>query len=220
MFKTTAASGFGTGVNIIPDASLTYTAHAESTANATSYTFSSVALGTEAGNRTMIIGCTTFGPGVSNCIITSATLGGSALTIEAHQNDSTIRNNIMRIAYPSGTSADIVVNVTAVGYLCGIGVWAGYSIGDKFDESDVGYPSEATDINIPAGGVAIGYAINHNPNAAVTWTNMTERFDDTIDYTSHSGADITSATAVNPTVTCDWVSRDSGSLHLMSWSKP
>ena len=97
MFTVNAASGFGTGVNIIPDASLSYTAHAESTADATTYTFSSVALGTEAGNRTMIIGCTTFGPGVSNCIITSATLGGSALTIEAHQNDSTLRNNIMRI---------------------------------------------------------------------------------------------------------------------------
>ena len=218
MLKTTATSGFGAGGGL-PDATVSFVTSTQSSANATSYTFSSQSLGTAAANRTIVIGCATFGPGATNCIITSATLGGSTMTIENHANDSTIRASFLRLAYPTGTSADVVVNVTAVGYTCGIGIWACYGIGDYDDTSNAGYPSESTDINISAGGIAIGYAVNHNPTATVTWTNMTERFDDVMDYTSHSGADTSSATGANPTVTCDWPTRDSGPLLLNAWPK-
>ena len=217
MLKVTELSGSGTGINV-PDATISFEANAQSTADATTYTFSSQDLGTAAANRTIVVAVGYHSSG-SVVAINSITVGGTGLSSTLSTAESTMQTQIWEGDITTGTSADIVVTFASGVTRVGIGVWALYGVGASDDNSSVNFSDEATDINISAGGVAIGYCLNHSPNAAVSWTNMTERFDDVIDFTSHTGADTSSATATNPTVTCDWPTRDSGPLNLIAWPK-
>ena len=202
----------------VPDATISFEAHGESSADATSYTFSSTALGTAAANRTIVVAVGYHSSG-SVVAINSITVGGTGLSSTLSTAESTMQTQIWEGDITTGTSEDIVVTFASGVTRVGIGVWAVYGVGASDDNSSVNWPTESTDINISAGGVAIGYVINHSNNAAVSWTNMTERFDDVIDYTSHSGADTSSATAVNATVTADWPTRDNGPFNLIAWPK-
>ena len=179
----------------------------------TTYTFTGVGLGTAAADRTVILAAYVFNGGTSH----TATLDGSSMTDEGSGQVSVFRSTIFTLAHATGTTATIVISTGGNPYNCGIATWAAYGIGDEFDQSAVS--GEVTDINIPAGGVAIGYSVNHNTNYDATWTNMTKRFGEAVDFTGHSGADTTSATEVNPDITCDWPTRDSGPFIVMSWSK-
>jgi hypothetical protein len=201
----------------VPDATISYTAHAESSTDLTTYTFSSQAIGTAAANRTVIVGMGYHD--ASAVSISSVTIGGNTSSANTIATDASFGSSFHEYDLTTGTTADIVVTFSGGATRCGIGVWAAYGIGASDDTSNVGGPTEATDINISAGGVAIGHSINHNNTAIAAWTNMTKRFDDIIDYTSHTGADTSSATAVNPTVTCDWTTRDQGPILLKAWPK-
>jgi hypothetical protein len=205
----------------VPDATIAFTASAQSSADATAYTFSSQALGTAADNRTIVVFAGYHASGGAGTDVSSITVGGTGLSevLDTDDGGGAFHSTCYEGDITTGTSADIVVTLSAGGTRLGIGVWALYGVGASDDNSTVLGSTEATDINISAGGVAIGYCINHNNNASASWTNMTERWDDVIDYTSHTGADTSSATAVNPTVTCDWATRDSGPFNLVAWPK-
>tara|TARA_R100001132_G_C3252351_1_gene79108 strand:+ start:173 stop:823 length:651 start_codon:yes stop_codon:yes gene_type:complete len=215
MFQNNLLMAAGLGA---PDATLEFADSALSTSGpgtGTTYTFTGVGIGTAAANRTVILCAYTFNGGASH----SATIDGDSMTEDGEGVDSIFRSIFFRKDVASGTTATFVITTGGNPYNCGIATWGAYGIGAKFDSSVVGGSTESTDINVPAGGVSIGYAINHNPNAATTWTNMTKRFGEEIEHTSQSGADLTSATAVNPTVTCDWPTKDTGPLTILSWSK-
>ena len=202
----------------VPDATISFGSATQFSPDATSFTLSSADLGTAASNRTIIVACG--GLDTVNNDITSVTVDGTAMSETHRGNDSTFRAFIFEVDLATGTSGDVVVSFDGTVTRFGIAVWAAYGIGAADDKpSSIGYPTEAGDVDISAGGVAIGYSLNHNPTATVSWTNMTERFDDTIDYTSHTGADTTSATAATVTVTCDWPTRDSGPFLLCAWPK-
>jgi hypothetical protein len=201
----------------VPDATISFTASAQTSTNATVHTFSSQSIGTAAANRTIVVAAGWYPNAVS-----SITVGGVTLSEVVAANDDSIQAVVYEGDITTGTSADIVVTVSGGGSNnMGIGVWALYGVGASDDNSTVIGVSgaESTDINISAGGVAIGHCLNHHPTPSASWTNMTERFDDEIEYTSHSGADTSSATATNPTVTCDWGTRDQGPLNLVAWPK-
>jgi len=200
-----------------PDATREFASSAVSSADASVYTFSSQDIGTAGATRTIIvfIGYHNSGGGV----LSGVTIGGEAMSKNFAYDDGHMKAESWQLAYPDDTSADIVATFTTASTRCGLGTWAAYDIGDYEDVDEAGYATETLPLTMSAGSVGIGYFVCHTPNTTTTWTNMTERFTTVMDYTSHSGADNSSATDQTIDITCDWVGRDSGPFIVASWPK-
>jgi len=195
--------GFGSFPNIPNVATITFTANGESDAASTAVrTFSSTAIGTAADNRVIIVSVGTTGGGGGTDDCTSVTVGGTGLSklISVLHTDHTIAQ-IWAGSITSGASADIVVTWARAANRTGIGVWAAYNIGTMEDSGSASISSSAsamsTDLDISAGGVAIGYTFtNGGTGKSFTWSNLTENFDENIDATgNHSAASAAFAAA-------------------------
>ena len=179
-------------------ATISFTANGELTGTGSARTFSSMALGTAADNRYIIvaIGTTGGGGGTDNC--NSVTVGGTGLSklVSKNHTDHQIAQ-IWAGLITSGTSADIVVTWARTASRTGIGVWAAYGIGTMEDSGSASISSSSsamsTDLDISAGGVAVGYTFvstgGEGASTSFTWSNLTEDNDSGIDATgNHSAA--------------------------------
>ena len=160
---------------------------------------------------------------VADRTISSVTVGGITATsvIQISNNNGTFfqRSAIYVAVVPTGTTADIVVTWSA-GQLCtGIATWAAYDL--RRGVADTTATSTAStgtaSISVPGGGFAILY-LGSTTNAAArtyTWTNGTERFDQTIEGgVIQTGADNThqATSATTYTATPNAASDTSGAL--------
>ena len=157
----------------VSDATITNTASVvkDGTSQA-AVTYSSVALGTAASDRTIIVGAA----GNANVTVNSITVAGVSATFVVRQGGGGIVE-LWQAAVPSGTSGDIVVTFSGANVRNGIGVWAAYGAGKYLDTaSSTADPLTAGGLTIPAGGFGIGFAYNGNTSAA-TFVGLTEDFD-------------------------------------------
>lgn len=169
------------------DATIVYTDHAEDTSDATTYTFTTRAIGTAATNRYVVAAI-----GLANSpvpTISSVTIGGVSATLVVQTTGTFERTAFWIAAVPTGTTATVVVNCAA-SIRCSIGLWALYDLNSATaTDTDSSASSTGTvNLDISAGGVAIGYSNTFTSATArtFTWTNLTEGFDVAYDGNNQS----------------------------------
>ena len=189
-----------------------------STSDGTSYTFSSVALGTASSTRAAYVWISgQESTGTAGTITATINTGGGAVAMtkirdinnatEAHYQGSLFRADIS-----SGTSADIVASITRTMSQLGAIVWTVTGDHHLFDlEVDVSNSTGSVTLsNVPANSVILaGRAGNGSATQTHTWSsNVTENIDQVVETdgstdVTHSGAS-TAVTIGNRdfTITC------------------
>lgn len=155
---------------------------AVSTADASSYTFSAVGIGTASSDRTVIVAAFSRNSG-NTASISSVTVGGSAATERASANYNISGGSsvcgLYTIPYPTGTTADIVVNLPSSYARAGVAVYAVYGLVSVTPSATASATNATTlnlNTNVTEGSVCIG-AVYTNPNGSATWTGLTEDLD-------------------------------------------
>jgi hypothetical protein len=189
----------------------TYRATAVSTANASSYTFSSQAIGTADDNRYVIVAVHLQRSNTSE-IVNSLSVGGVSATLISSGTSNTANRSLVdfwKAAVPTGTTADVVVTLSAAAARCAISVWSCIGNVQKL-QSVIAAPSNAstnvllTTTQVPDNGFALsGVAWQSSSNGTdnqATFANTTERVDATFGEVDASyaaaSADFTSASVL------------------------
>tara|TARA_Y100000031_G_C8217101_1_gene383991 strand:+ start:110 stop:1165 length:1056 start_codon:yes stop_codon:yes gene_type:complete len=227
--------GFLAGADFLtPTATSSFTASAVDTTDASSYTFSSQAIGAADSTRIVVVGIATGDANVGSPTINSVTVGGSSATAVIEQA-ALVRSKcaIYQRAIASGTTADIVVNLSGSAYGCGIGLWrmvgANSTVADTAADTAATNSSEllSTTIDVPANGVLIGVATAQSSSGdpTFTWSEITERYE--IGEWAGGGGDRGTSgasldyatTQTGITVTCDQTNGNiyEGAMVLASW---
>lgn len=174
----------------------TFQAAAGSTANSSTYTFTSQPLGAAAAGRRIVIGVATRATSQS---VSSVTVGGVSLSRDAFTN-VTHNAEIWSGVVASGTTGDVVVSMSVADSYCGVGVWSltgGAATGNTATASNTGTP--ALTVTTLSGDFVVGVLAYEVTSAgpSVAWTAASERYDTDIDgrLRQHSGADLVASGA-------------------------
>lgn len=189
----------GTGLAV----TASYEASAVSGTDLTTYTFSSQALGTAAGNRKIVIAVS---GGTSARTVSTLTVAGVSASLLVASLGAEMAAELWIAEVPTGTTGDVVVTFSAANDRAGIGVFALYGAGltvwDSF--TSTANPPTGT-IDCPIGGVIIGTVSTQSESGANTfsWSGLTEQYDATTENnSSHTGAfDLFAGGASNTTIT-------------------
>jgi len=154
-------------------------------------TFSSAAIGTAAADR--LVACCL---GVNNSrTLSSATIGGQTATLAGTQYTCAGgQTNVCFFALvTSGTTADIVCDMSGATGTVTIGVWRVVSANPAFNDvcGDKDSDPLTDTLTIPQNGVAFGQGYgNAGSYPSYAWTNLTEDYDDAHSDAnwSHGGA--------------------------------
>lgn len=220
-------TGFGAGAG--GPVTATYIGNATNENDLTTYTFSGQSIGTAAADRIVVVGVHHNSGG--DIDISSVTIGGNAATAIVTAKDlatNTTTAALYALLVPTGTTADIVVTLSAAGAVrAGIGVW---NINGKFDSIAAFHTASATSgdptsvsLNIPDQGCVIAVATQANAGTVtVTWSGTTERYDQvmgTADNTMTGASTAGPATASSgTTISADWASAPTRpALAAASW---
>jgi hypothetical protein len=180
-------------------ATVAYTDNKVSDAASTAVrSFSSCDIGTASSDRVVIVAIGTGGGGGGSDDASSVTVGGVSLTKQfSRLHTDHLIAQFWAGTVTSGTSATIVVTWARSANATGIGVWAttGLDIsgGTTDDGSAVLSSSSAdmsADLNISAGGIALGYCFNtaaEDVNPTYSFTNLTTNFNSAVDYARSQG---------------------------------
>lgn len=197
-------------------ASVTYLTAAESSSNATTYTFSSLNFGTASGDRRIIVGVIGRASSASARTITAAscTIGGvvpSKVVELAGGDDINDTVTLLIATVPTGTTGQTVAIEWSAGMnRCAIAVWAATGLAsntatDTLSSSDS--PPSGT-IDVPANGFAVVMA-SSTTTTSCTATGYTERFDEVVEGHTYSGGDYSATSAVTGrTITTTFASHD------------
>lgn len=216
--------GFGATEGIIP-ASLSFRTNTFSETDLTTYTFSSQDIGTAVTGRRVIVGVG--GVAAASRTISSVTIGGNSAAQSVFAEATTTAAEqaaIYVLQVDAGTTADIVVTWSSGMVRCAIGVWAAYDLQSStatHTGSSTASPGTAN-LNVSAGGVAFGMAINlqNSGTNTYTWNNLTEAFDASFGsgIGTYSGAESTFATAQSGlTITATPTGSDSRVMAIASY---
>jgi len=212
-FMLNELMGFNAGGAANP--SISFVACTHSTSALQNYTFTAASTGAAGATRRTLIGIAADDNATVHTI-SSVTVAGSAATELTDYGAVAGNTNVgfYIIDNPSGTTADIVVNLSEVmtGGSASICVWA---VNDLTSSAPVATTTLASSnasaitlsANVSANGVAAGMCASTSTAQTTTWAGLTERAD--IDATvgmSYSGADyVNGATAQAPlAITCDY----------------
>jgi hypothetical protein len=184
-----------------PDLIKTYVSNKLDGANATVYTYTAMAIGSEPW---IVLGAY-YKDSTSGVSISGITVGGVAATlINEHPTE---KHSFWRVPHPGGTTADVIVTLPAAGTLGVLGLWNLSAAPDSWAPYDTLYlASGSGTLDVPAGGVAFGIG-KDDSSAGDTWTaGLISDFTGQTgaDVASGSGASMSSATLqVGMTVTTD-----------------
>jgi hypothetical protein len=160
-------------------------------------------IGTENGNRKVVVGAYCDDDGSASPDVTALTVGGISATEVVELNQAAQSTSIWSVVVPTGTTATIAFTSSVTCERTSIGVWAVY-----YSKFAAGYAS-GTGVNvdltitldeatIPPGSVGVMYYTNANATAgqadtAVSFSGTTERWDFGIESNAarHAGADAT-----------------------------
>lgn len=185
--------GFLSSVASAEPAEATFVTNTASASNGSSYSFSSVGIGTAASNRLVVV--TVHWGGGSSASLTGGTIGG--VTAEVAVTRTGVQAcGIMSAPVPSGTTATIAVTLSASADHCGIGVWAATDVSDQTPSDTAnatGTGDAEAEITVPTDGFVVAAAIS-DTTATVTWSGATEKFDASLASSDrYSGAQVTTA---------------------------
>jgi hypothetical protein len=144
--------------------------------------------------------------------VSSVTVAGVSATQIAQvnqNNESAGATSALFIALvEGGATGDIVVNWAAGVNDCGIGVLAVTGVNSTpYDTDSDTVDPDTKAIDVPANGLLVGCSCGlASSTPSVAWTNLTERYDATIEASAaHSGAFDTFVSAqTGLTITADW----------------
>lgn len=206
LFSSAIASAQLPGMQIYPllnspvPLSITYTDTSFQNTPLTTYTYTSRAIGTAAANRYIVVGVGQATAAIN--AVVSMTIGGiSASQIVFDTNGVNGRTDLWIAPVPTGTTATIVITFAGSVTRCGIGVWAIYGGSNTARATGAGHANPAVaSLNIPAGGVVIGFTQNGNFSFTSTGsTVLTSRFTTTMSTGSAIGGfDATSNIPISP----------------------
>ncbi len=154
------------------------------------YTFSGVSIGAADANRYVVVGLALRAAG--NRTISSVTIGGvtatSAVDLDGDAGGNTTRAALFIAAVPTGTTADVVMTLSGSAARAAVVAWRLVNANPTANDTDTSSsdPSGST-LNIPAGGVGIGFGASHN-GTSVSWTNLVEDVDSVESGMVYSGA--------------------------------
>lgn len=163
---------------------LTYQTSAVQAADATTYNFTSQAIGTAAADRYVIVtitGCIKSGsPGVS-----AVTVGGISATIVAQVDSGFTAAAIAIAAVPTGTTATVVVTFNGTQYRAGIGVYSvtglNSSTATGTDTDTTSSPSLSASSSSDGFAIAVSSAYEAATTNMHTWTSITEDYDELVE---------------------------------------
>lgn len=186
-------------------ATVEYRDSAADTSAKTSFTFTSMDIGSAAADRVILVGVTE-GTGTVSTISSVSVAGNSATAIaqaDGGLSPNEERAEIWAVAVASGTTGNVVVTLSGSDSGCGVVVWAAYGISTTAHDTatDAGDPMSVL-IDIPAGGVCVGFCAVRSNSAGTsrwTWTGLTEDIDG-LQWNQTAG-DIASGASLNPSTT-------------------
>lgn len=179
MLQVNQLFGFGVGVAAV---SPSYVTSASSTSDLTVYTFSSQSLGAAASDRKIILGVGTR----SDRNVSSCTIGGVTATkvLEYRQTGDSNTSTILIADVPTGSTGDVVVTLSGSGALCGISIYRVTGLLSSTAHATAvdgtGNPS-SINVNVPAGGFAVGVVTVEATSGTITWVGIDENYDAVID---------------------------------------
>lgn len=178
-----AASGNKVDVNFLQTAS--------NTANQASYTFTSQNLGAAFSGRGILVGVSQ--PGLSGQQITAVTVGGVSGTLINQSGGTTSRTTaLFLVNYPTGTSADVVITMSATTDCCGIALWSISNFGNLKSEakpnaintSNSAASQTWTFTTVKRGDAIVVMSRIRSANVGTySMTGATERFEETTEAT-------------------------------------
>ncbi len=162
---------------------------ANNTADQASYTFSSQNLGVANAERYIIATIHSRKAGAA-MTIDSVTIGGVSASIVVQKTNTVVNSNVVAIAIakvPTGTTGDVVVNLSTTVLRCAINLYRAVGIiPTAFDSDESGATNPAVTLDVPRGGLVIGAGVDTN---AATWTGLTEDIDATVEtFLTHTAA--------------------------------
>ena len=188
-------------------ATISYVGNSDNTADATSYTFTGLGVGSAAPGRKVVIGVGANGTATGFTV----TFGGNAMTQLGFVDGTNATLGIYAIDDASATTANVVItNVSGSNFACRVWVWNVFNGNSTaFSTASDIVPSGSTPgtvfwgdifLNCPDGSVIVGVAMdldNFTGAPGATWTGLTERQDSTLEAgtDNYTAADATVATA-------------------------
>jgi len=172
--------GFGAASSGAP-ATVAFGAAAENGGNATSYSFTSHAIGTASATRYIVVACHY----KATAYATGVTVAGTACTMVVEAQVSNYRTQlwITNSAITTGTTATVAVTLGVTADNCAVATWAldRLTSTTAVDTESVTTDNTAMSIVAPNGG-ALVVAATHRASsfASSTITGATERYDDQI----------------------------------------
>lgn len=156
---------------------------ASSGTDATSYTFSGMALSAAATDRIIVVGITYFavGGGLTTSSVTVAGISATQIAqTDAGVGGSTQRAELWAARVPTGTTGDVVVTISGTAARCAAVTYALYGggggVGAFRTSTDNNSNPAVTSVVSDAGGVVITVA-GANDNVTATTTGATEDAD-------------------------------------------
>ena len=146
----------------------------------------------------------------------------AALVVEIQSAGTGVTAQFYDVTWPGGVLGNIVVTYDGTQNYAALMAWivtdttgVAHATGTHINSE----PMDA-DLNVPAGGVVIGYGINDS-SATSTWTGATENDDRVVETTTnHSGASLAYAAAQTPLTVTDDLSAAATNCALVCVSYP
>ena len=188
--------------------SIINTTSAVDSVNRTTYTFSSVALGTASTTRAVYVWSTAQGPSVSAFNINTMTVGGvsaSLVQVADSSAEPQYMGELWRADVPTGTTGDIVVTWNSGVSQCGVSVWSVDGDHEEFAiATDLSNSTSSVSFtNVPDNSVILAGRGSAFTGTHIWTGDVTENVDQTIEGTvRHSAASQFHATGGSKTVTC------------------
>lgn len=180
-----------------PILGLSFIGSTVSGSSTSSFTFSSVSIGTASDYRLVVAGVTPFLT-ATNSVINSVTIAGVTATQIGVSKNSVNADNagIYAARIPTGTTGNIVVNTSATAAGCGLAVWTiTNSLGYFAEVNSTGHLTAASNTrtytNVRAGDVIIAaFRIRSASVGTYTTSGATENYDQNVlsGTTAHYGA--------------------------------
>ena len=199
--SNTTPEGLGTGCTI------DYTSNSSVAASATTTwagNFDGMAIGAADSTRLVVAGISGSRAAGGDHLVSACTIGGETASLVVRQTTTNGEPaELWAATVPTGTTADVDITFDATMLRVGVGLWRLTNCATTATEtaSDYNGTPYAANLEIPAGGVGIGYFLNvqeasdgGSDGNRTTWTNLTKDFD--ADFvgnvagagTNHSGA--------------------------------
>jgi hypothetical protein len=167
------------------------------------YTFAAANLGTAEVGRVIIVSITANGNAAKT--ISSVTIGGVSASILVQQSNGFWAGGIAAAVVPTGTTGDIVVNLSNTAGAATVGVYRATGLASVTPiDTDSNTTFSGLTLTAEGGGFLIALTTHSGSGGTITWANANEDFDTTVADSANrlSGASIaTTSTSITVTPT-------------------